>query len=530
MSNDSKNSSGKKANGLLRSTGIVSLFTLVSRVLGMVRDVVVAQYFGAGGGADAFFVAFKIPNFFRRLFAEGAFSQAFVPVLSEYRTRRSLAEVQLLISHTAGSLGGVLLLMTLLCLVFAPQVTYVFAPGFRAMEDKFQLASDMLLLTFPYLMLISLTGLVGSVLNSYGRFGVPAFTPVLLNVVLILCAVFLAPFIDPPVVALAWGVLMAGVVQFLFQLPWLKPMGLLVRPRWGWQDEGVRRILRLMLPALFGVSVAQINLLLGTVLASFLEDGSVSWLYYADRLMEMPLGVFGIAIATVILPSLSRKHANSSVEDFSATLDWAVRMNILIGVPAGIAQMILAEPLMVTLFQYGEFSSKDVVQSAVALQAYSAGVMGFMLVKVLAPGFYARQDTATPVKVGIWSMVLNMVISLVLIVPMTHTGLALATSLAALFNAWFLYLGLRKTGAYTPGKGWLRFFLRLCFATLAMSVVLWWLGRDLEEWLAWGWRQRVLWLSLLVVAGVAVYGLVLFAGGVRVRHLRSRAAPDEDGL
>ena len=522
--------SGRKQGGLIRSTSIVSFFTLLSRVLGMVRDVVVAQYFGAGGGADAFFVAFKIPNFFRRLFAEGAFSTAFVPVLSEYRTKRQLAEVQLLVSHTAGTLGGVLILLTIICGIFAPQVTYLFAPGFSAQEEKFQLASDMLLLTFPYLMLISLTGFVGSILNSYGRFGVPAFTPVWLNVVLILCAVFMAPFMDPPVVALAWGVLIAGAVQFVFQLPYLRPLGLLVRPRWGWQDEGVRRILKLMLPALFGVSVAQINLLLGTVLASFLEDGSVSWLYYADRLMEMPLGVFGIAIATVILPSLSRKHASQSTEAFSATLDWAVRMNILIGVPAGVAQVILAEPLMVTLFQYGEFSVKDVVQSALALQAYSVGVMGFMLVKVLAPGYYARLDTSTPVKIGIWSMVANMVVSLALIVPMTHTGLALATSVSALFNAGLLYLGLRKAGVYVPGKGWLRFFLRLCFATLAMSAVLWWLARDLEEWLAWGWRQRVLWLSLLVVGGMAAYGAALYLSGVRARHLRSRAGPDEDGL
>lgn len=522
--------SGKKQGGLLKSTGIVSFFTLLSRVLGMVRDVVVAQVFGAGGGADAFFVAFKIPNFFRRLFAEGAFSQAFVPVLSEYRTKRQLAEVQLLVSHTAGSLGGVLALLTIVCAIFAPQVTYLFAPGFSAQEDKFQLASDMLLLTFPYLMMISLTGFVGSILNSYGRFGVPAFTPVLLNVVLILCALFLAPFVDPPVVALAWGVLMAGVVQFMFQLPWLKPLGLLVRPRWGWQDEGVRRILKLMLPALFGVSVAQINLLLGTVLASFLEDGSVSWLYYADRLMEMPLGVFGIAIATVILPSLSRKHASQSTEAFSATLDWAVRMNILIGVPAGVAQVILAEPLMVTLFQYGAFSHNDVVQSALALQAYSVGVLGFMLVKVLAPGYFARQDTATPVKIGVWSMVANMVLSLALIMPMTHTGLALATSVSALLNAGLLYLGLRKAGVYAPGKGWLRFFLRLCLATLAMSAVLWWLGRDLAQWLAWGWQQRVLWLTVLVVGGVAAYGAALYLGGVRLRHLRSRAGPDEDGL
>lgn len=520
--------SGSKQGGLLRSTGIVSFFTLLSRVLGMVRDVVVAHYFGAGGGADAFFVAFKIPNFFRRLFSEGAFSQAFVPVLSEYRTRRSLDEVRLLVAHTAGSLGGVLLLLTLVCVAFAPQVTYLFAPGFREATDKFQLSSDMLQLTFPYLMLISLTGFVGSILNSYGRFGVPAFTPVLLNVVLILCSIFMAPYMDPPVMALAWGVMLAGVVQFVFQLPYLKPLGLLVRPRWGWQDEGVRRILKLMVPALFGVSVAQINLLVGSVLASYLADGSVSWLYYADRLMEMPLGVFGIAIATVILPSLSRKHASQSTEAFSAMLDWAVRMIMLIGVPSSLALGILATPLLVTLFQYGKFSAEDVAQSALALQAYSLGVLTFMLIKVLAPGFYARQDTKTPVKIGIWSMVANMALSLALIYPLAHTGLALATSVAAFMNAGMLYYELRKEGAYHPGKGWLMFSVRLTTASLAMSGVLLWLGRDLSVWLAWDWHQRVLWLSLMVVAGVVAFFAVLFAAGLRVRHLRSRAAPDPE--
>lgn len=521
---------GRKRGGLLRSTGVVSFFTLLSRVLGMVRDVVVAHYFGAGGGADAFFVAFKIPNFFRRLFSEGAFSQAFVPVLSEYRTRRTLADVQLLVSHTAGSLGGALFLLTLLCVVFAPQVTWLFAPGFRATDDKFLLSADMLQLTFPYLMLISLTGLVGSILNSYGRFGVPAFTPVLLNVVLILCSIFLAPFVDPPVMALAWGVLMAGVVQFVFQLPYLKPLGLLVRPRWGWQDEGVKRILKLMVPALFGVSVAQINLLVGSVLASYLADGSVSWLYYADRLMEMPLGVFGIAVATVILPSLSRKHASQSTEAFSAMLDWAVRMIMLIGVPSSLALGILATPLLVTLFQYGQFSAEDVAQSALALQAYSLGVLTFMLIKVLAPGFYARQDTKTPVKIGIWSMVANMALSLALILPLAHTGLALATSVAAFMNAGMLYYALRKEGVYRPGKGWLRFAARLTVASLAMSGVLVWLGRELSVWLAWDWHQRVLWLALMVVGGLTTFVVVLFAAGLRVRHLRSRAALDVDEL
>lgn len=513
---------GKKQGGLLRSTGIVSAFTMLSRVLGLIRDVVVAHYFGAGGGADAFFVAFKIPNFFRRLFAEGAFSQAFVPVLSEYRTQRSHAEVRLLISHVAGSLGGVLMLATLVCVAFAPGVTYLFAPGFHKIADKFDLASDMLRLTFPYLLLISLTALVGSVLNSYGRFGAPAFTPVLLNVVLIGAAVLVSPLMDPPVLALAWGVMVAGVVQFVFQLPYLKRLELLVRPRWGWKDEGVKRILRLMLPALFGVSVAQINLLLDTVLASFLKDGSVSWLYYSDRLMELPLGVFGIAIATVILPTLSRKHATQSTREFSATLDWAVRIIMLIGVPASLALIVLAKPMLVTLFQYGEFSEHDVAMSALSLQAYSVGLLGFMLIKVLAPGFYARQDTKTPVKIGIWAMVANMAANLALIVPFAHMGLAAATSFSAFLNAGLLYRGLRKADVYHPHADWWVFFLRLVAAAVAMSGLLWVLDRDVAEWLAWGWQQRVTWLAVTVLAGMALYIVVLMALGLRPRHLVRR--------
>ncbi|HAU14322.1 MAG TPA: murein biosynthesis integral membrane protein MurJ, partial [Gammaproteobacteria bacterium] len=440
--------SGRKQGGLLRSTGIVSLFTMLSRVLGLVRDVVVANVFGAGGGADAFFVAFKIPNFFRRLFAEGAFNQAFVPVLSEYRSQREQVEVRLLISYTMGSLGGVLMVISLMCVVFAPAVTFLFAPGFHDMPEKFDLASDMLRLTFPYLLLISLTAMLGSVLNSYGRFAIPAFTPVLLNLCLIGAALLVSPLMDPPIIALAWGVLAAGVVQLVFQFPFVRQIQLLSVPRWGWSDPGVKRILALMLPAMFGVSVAQINLLLDTVLASFLVDGSVSWLYYSDRLMELPLGVFGIAIATVILPSLSRKHASQSVEAFSQTLDWAVRMVLLIGLPAALALVVLAAPLLVTLFQYGEFSAADVDRASLSLQAYGAGLLGFMLVKVLAPGYFARQDTKTPVKVGIKAMVANMVFNLALIVPLAHVGLALATSLSALLNAFLLWLGLRREGVY----------------------------------------------------------------------------------
>lgn len=511
--------SGKKQGGLLRATGVVSAFTLLSRVLGLVRDVVVANLFGAGGGADAFFVAFKIPNFFRRLFAEGAFAQAFVPVLSEYRTQRELAEVRLLVSYTTGSLGGVLLLLTLFCVAFAPAVTYLFAPGFHDLPEKFDLAGDMLRLTFPYLLLISITALIGSVLNSYGKFAAPAATPVLLNVVLIGFAVGVSPLMDPPVMALAWGVFAAGVVQLVFQLPFIKRVELLTRPRWGWKDPGVQRILKLMVPALFGVSVAQINLLLDTVLASFLEDGSISWLYYSDRLMELPLGVFGIAIATVILPSLSRKHASQSNQAFSHTLDWAVRMVLLIGLPAMLALIVLAEPLLVTIFQYGAFSVEDVNRASLSLQAYSLGLLAFMLIKVLAPGYFARQDTKTPVKIGIKAMVANMVFNLALIFPLAHVGLALATSLSAVVNAALLYSGLRKQGVYQPDAGWLLFLIKLAVASGLMVVSVYLLNQDLAQWLSWNWLNRSLNLALLVVVGIVVYFVALLAMGIRPRHL-----------
>ena len=516
--------SGKKQGGLLRSTGVVSIFTMLSRVLGLVRDVVIAHLFGTGGGADAFFVAFKIPNFFRRLFAEGAFSQAFVPVLSEYRTQREHAEVCLLVSYTMGSLGGVLLAVTLLCVAFAPAVTFLFAPGFYDLPDKFGLASDMLRLTFPYLLLISLTAMLGSVLNSYGRFAMPALTPVLLNVCLIGAALLVAPMMETPVMALAWGVLAAGVVQLVFQFPFIKQIDLLTPPRWGWSDPGVKRILTLMLPAMFGVSVAQINLLLDTILASFLVDGSVSWLYYSDRLMELPLGVFGIAIATVILPSLSRKHANQSAEAFSQTLDWAVRMVLLIGVPAALALVVLASPLLITLFQYGEFGANDVARASLSLQAYGGGLVGFMLVKVLAPGYFARQDTKTPVKVGIKAMATNMVFNLALIVPLAHVGLALATTLSAAVNAGLLWAGLRREGVYRAQPGWWVFLLRLGGASALMVAVILLLNKDLEQWLVWGWQQRGAYLALLVAAGIATYFGVLLVSGMRLRDLMSRQA------
>jgi len=507
--------------GLLRAGSIVGLMTMLSRVLGLVRDVVIAGYFGAGGSADAFFVAFKVPNFLRRLFAEGAFAQAFVPVLSEYRSRRDLAAVQQLVHRVAGSLGTVLMLVTLVGVVGAPLLALIFAPGFyMAGGEKFELAAQMLRITFPYLMLISLTAFCGAILNAYGRFAIPAFTPVLLNLALIGSAVVLSPLFEPPILALAWGVFMAGALQLLFQLPFLARLKLMPVPQRGWRDEGVQRILKLMLPALFGVSVAQINLLLDTVLASFLQTGSVSWLYYSDRLSELPLGVFGIAIATVILPSLSRRHAEQSSEHFRRTLDWGVRMVLLIGVPAALALVVLAEPLLTTLFHYGAMSTQDIEMSARSLRAYGLGLVAFMLIKVLATGFFSRQDTKTPVRIAIQAMVANMVFNLILIWPLAHAGLALATTLSAYMNAAFLLLGLIHAGVFSWQQGWRVFALRMVLANAALCLVLFWLNTPAEQWLAADLWQRAQWMALLVGAGVGVYLLVLVGCGLRLRHLR----------
>ncbi len=516
---------------LLKSTATVGGFTMVSRFLGFARDMVFANLFGAGAATDAFFVAFKIPNFMRRLFAEGAFSQAFVPVLSEYKSRRSEAEVRLLVANVSGTLGAILMLLTVLAIVGATPLVTVFAPGFRGDEAKFALTAEMLRITFPYLFLISLTALAGGILNTYGRFAIPAVTPVWLNLALIGAAFYLAPQFEPSVVGLAWGVFIAGVLQLLFQFPSLARLGMLPRPRWGWHDEGVRRIIKLMLPAIFGSSVAQINLLLDTIIASFLVSGSVSWLYYSDRLVEFPLGVFGIALATVILPSLSQKHAEADPQAFARTLDWGMRWVFLIGTPAAVGLILLAAPMLATLFQYGEFTAHSVEMAALSLMAYGVGLLGFMLVKVLAPGFFARQDTKTPVRIGIVAMVANMGLNLLFVVPMAmagaegpHAGLALATAIAAFINAGLLFRRLRRSGVLVAQPGWGRFVLRLLFANLAMALPLWWLRGPLEQWLAWGAMDRALHLSGLIVLGIAIYFVALWLVGVRPRMLLGRGA------
>ncbi len=510
-----------KESGLLRASGITGSMTLVSRILGLARDVVIARVFGTSEGADAFLLANRIPNFMRRLFAEGAFNQAFVPVLSEYRSTRSLADVQLLISGVAGSLGGFLFVLTFLFIVAAPIVAIPIGFGWYTDQPaKFALFVEMLRITFPYLLLISMTALCGSILNSYGRFAIPAITPALLNVSLIASAFLLAPFMRVPELALAWGVLIAGVAQLLFQMPLLARMHLLPKPRLVKGHEGVVRIKRLMIPALFGVSVSQINMLLDSIIASFLVTGSVSWLYYSDRLMELPLGTFGIAIAVAVLPSLSRKHAESSTAEFSETLDWALRIVCLIAIPATLGLILIAEPLMVTLFQNDNFTVRDVINSANSLRAYAFGLLAFMAIKIFAPGFYARQNTKTPVVIGVIAMAANMAMNIgFYLLGMAHVGLALATSLAAFLNAGLLLQGLRKDGVFYFQTGWMVFLLRLAMANIAVALLLILGMGDWQVWLEWEMFRKVSQLSALVVGSVLVYGITLYAAGLRWKDL-----------
>ncbi|MEH6587735.1 MAG: murein biosynthesis integral membrane protein MurJ [Halioglobus sp.] len=520
----------KTKPGLLRSSALVGSMTMISRVLGLVRDVVIAAFIGASANADAFFVAFKIPNFLRRLFAEGAFSQAFVPVLADYKEQGAQDAVKALVDRVAGVLGGSLLILTLITVAASPLVAAIFAPGFVGQPEKFQLTADMIRITFPYLLLISMTGFCGAILNSYGRFAVPAFTPVFLNLSMIFAATVASPWFEEPVFALAWGVFFAGVIQLLFQLPFLYRLDLVPRPVVDTKDEGVRRILKLMIPALFGVSVSQINLLLDTVLASFLPTGSVSWLYYSDRLAELPLGVFGIAIATVILPNLSAHRAASREDQFASTLDWAMRSVLLIGVPAALALILLAEPILITLFQYGALTPSDVDMAALSLRAYSLGLIAFMLIKVLAPGYYARQDTATPVKIGIIAMAANMVMNLAFVLPLLwyfnvgHLGLALATSASAWLNAGLLLRGLLKQGVFVWQPGWGLYVFRLMAATGAMSVVVFAMGQGVDAWLNWDWQRRALEILLVCAAGIAAYFVTHVVSGTRMRHLRAPGA------
>lgn len=512
--------------GLFRSTAVVSSMTMVSRVFGLARDMVFTRYFGVDAGTDAFLVAFKIPNFLRRLFAEGAFSQAFVPVLTGVKNDEGDEAVSELVRNTLGTLMGILFIVSVVAAIASPILVMIFAPGFIDQPEKFDLTAEMLRITFPYILFMSLTALSAGILNSYGRFAVPAFTPVLLNISLIAAAIWLAPLMDVPIMALAWGVFIAGAAQLAFQIPFILKLGLLRWPRWGWKNSGVRRILKLMIPGIFGSSVMQINLLLDTVIASFLVSGSVTWLYLSDRMVELPLGIFGIALATVILPNLSQKHAAGDPKAFSHMLDWALRLVLVIALPAAVALAVLAGPILSTLFLYGDFKPLDVEMASISLLVYSGGLMGFIFVKVLAPGYFARQDTKTPVKVGLIAMFANMVMNVAFVVPMLeydwpapHAGLALATTLSAFLNAALLFFGLKKIGVYSPEKGWLKLLAQTVFAAGVMGAIIFVSSGELSFWINASAVERVTQLSWIIPVGVVSYFAILWIFGVRFKQL-----------
>ncbi|MBL8449144.1 MAG: murein biosynthesis integral membrane protein MurJ [Dechloromonas sp.] len=515
---------------LLRALATVSAMTLLSRILGFVRDFIVARIFGAGLATDAFFVAFKLPNLLRRMFAEGAFSQAFVPILGEYKNRRGEAETRQLVDHVAGVLSIVLVIVTALGVAAAPVLVWISAPGFAADAGKFELTVQLTRIAFPYILFMSLVALAGGVLNTWSRFALPAFTPVLLNLSFIGMALFAAPYFEPPILALGWAVFLGGILQLVLQIPALRRIGMLPRLtmhwRRAWQDPGVRRIITLMGPAMVGVSVSQISLLINTIIASFLGEGSVSWLYYADRLMEFPSGMLGAALGTILLPSLAKYHADDRLEDYSRLLDWGLRLTLLLAAPAALALALLAVPLVSTLFHHGAFGSVDVFRTREALVAYSVGLTGLILVKVLAPGFYARQNIRTPVRIAIGALVATQVMNalFVLVLDLGHAGLALSIGLASCLNAALLYYGLRRHGVYNPQPGWMLFLVKLLIALAVMAGTLLAAAGPDSLWLEADSTTRIGRLGLLVVFGAGAYFATLGVLGFRLADFRRQAA------
>lgn len=515
---------------LIKSGLIVSAMTLISRVLGLVRDIVIANIMGAGASADVFFFANKIPNFLRRLFAEGAFAQAFVPVLSEYHTldeEHTTNETRKLIAQVSGTLGVIITLVTLFGMIASPIFVALFGPGWfldwlngGPASEKFDLASTLLKITFPYLWFVSFTALSGAILNTYGRFAVAAFTPVLLNVGIIACAIYLAPLMEDPAFALAWGVFLGGFLQFAFQLPFLYRAGALVKPKWAWHAPGVAKIRKLIVPALIGVSATQINLLLDTIIASMLVTGSISWLYYANRLLEFPLGLFGIGIATVILPSLAKLHTKKDTHEFSDTIDWGLRIVSLFGWPALAGLMVLAQPIIMVLFMRGEFSQHEVMQVSYALFAYLSGLLSFMFIKVLAPGYYARQDTKTPVKIAIKAMVANMVFNIMLAPFFGYVGLAIATTLSATLNAMMLYHGLKSAHVFQLSRKTCWFMSRLIFSAVVMALLVYQMSPEFEIWLSFSFTKQVMQLVICIASGIASYLVCLFLLGIRFSDIK----------
>lgn len=506
---------------LLGALAKVGSLTMVSRILGFVRDTVIARAFGAGMATDAFFVAFKLPNLLRRVFAEGAFAQAFVPILAEYKETRSKEATEAFIRHVAGMLSFVLVIVTALGILAAPWVIWASAPGFAKDADKFQLSIDLLRITFPYILLISLSSFVGSILNSYHKFSIPAFTPTFLNISFIVFSLYFIPYFDPPVTALAWAVFVGGILQLGFQLPWLAKLGFLKLPKLNFQDRAVNRVMKQMAPAILGVSVAQISLVINTIFASYLQSGSVSWMYYADRLMELPSGVVGAALGTILLPGLSKHAAKDNPAAFSALLDWGLRLCMLLVLPAAAGLAVLSFPLVATLFMYREFDLHAAQMTQYALVAYTVGLPAMILVRVLAPGFYARQNVRTPMRVAVVSLIGTQLFNLILVWPLKHAGLALAIALGACINASLLFLLLRIRDLYRPQPGWKPFMLRIGAAVAVMTSGL----AAAQIWLPLQWvgvsgAYRALQLAGLLLLALLLYFGTLALGGMRPRHFK----------
>jgi putative peptidoglycan lipid II flippase len=502
---------------LLKALATVSGLTFVSRILGLIREILIAKYFGAGMATDAFNVAFRLPNLLRRLFAEGAFSQAFVPIIAEYKSRRSKEDTYTLVSHVASILGVAVFLVSILGVIGAPWVILATASGFTHQADKFELTVSLTRITFFYIFFQAMVAVSAGILNTWNRFSVPAFTPTLLNVASILMMLWAAPYFARPIDALAWGAFIGGVLQMAIQIPALARIGMLPRFAISFADPGVRRILSIMLPATLGVSVAQVSLLINQSFGSWLPTGSISWLNYADRLMEFPMGMLGAALGTILLPNLSKMKASNDTQGFSATLDWGLRVACLLTAPAAVGMALLAVPLSATLFQRGAFGPADTLQTERALLAYSIGLLGLIFVKILAPAFYSRQDIRTPLKYALISLTATQLMNLVFVVylPLRHAGLALSISLAATLNAGLLFRGLRQRNAYVPRAGWGLFSLKLTLALVVMAAVLLLTRGHQSVWLQGTTLGRVIHLAGTMVAGSGAYFLTLFACGFR---------------
>lgn len=514
---------------LLKSGLIFSFMTLISRVLGLVRDMVIATFVGAGANADVYFFANRIPNFLRRLFAEGAFAQAFVPVMTEVKEKHGDDEVRLLVARVAGTLGVIVSVITVIAVIASPLVVMIFGTGWfldwvndGPNAEKFVLASALLKITFPYLFFITFVALAGAVLNTYNKFAVAAFTPVFLNIAIIVCAILFKDSFEEPSYALAIGVFIGGLIQFLFQLPFMAKAGLLVLPKWGWNDEYVKRIRLLMLPAILGVSVHQLNALVDTIIASFLQTGSISWLYFADRLIEFPLGLFGIGIATVILPSLSKLHSNDDPMAFQSTMDWAVRFVLMLAFPA-MAGLVALGPLIIeVLYLHGEFKQSDATAVYWALIAYSSGLMSYMTVKVLAPGYFARQDTKTPVRIGIISMLSNVLFNFMLAPFYGYVGLAVATAMSATLNAYLLYRGLSQQGVYTLTRTTIVWVVKLLISSTVMLFTLLYFYQNWPLSMP-GFSDVLIQLFGLIAMAIITYFGVFALLGFRLKQLKHSA-------